>query len=310
MSSRPSVSVIVPFVGPDAELGRLLDNLERVERGNDDELIVVDNRSATARKWWRARERRSDTVGARRDEPAPAPRRSVDLHRAAGLRSPGYARNCGAAHASGTWLLFVDADTRISPSLLHRYFAPLPRPSTAVLAGAIVDLPAGGSMAARHSAARSHLSQRVTLQRVGTPYAQTANCAVRRSAFDAVGGFSPEIRAGEDADLCFRLLRAGWQIESRPHAGVEHHPRPTIRALLGQLARHGSGAAWLNRRYPGEFPAPGALELARRCAHAARAVVSALAACELEPAGFALLDLLSSYAFDLGRLLPNQARVG
>ena len=48
------------------------------------------------------------------------------------------------------------------------------------------------------------MSQRNTLTGV-RPYAQTAHCAVRRSAFEAVGGFREDIRSGGDADLCFRL---------------------------------------------------------------------------------------------------------
>jgi hypothetical protein len=80
-------------------------------------------------------------------------------------------------------------------------------------------------------------------------------------------------RSGEEADLCFRLARAGWTLEERPATLVEHPTRPTLGALLTQVAHHGSGAAWLNRHYPGEFPAPGPRGFAGTVAHAGAAAV-------------------------------------
>lgn len=272
-------------------------------------------------------------------DPAPAPG-SPRILAATGTLSPGFARNAGARIATGEWLLFIDADTVPSPALLDDYFDPAPREDTAVLAGGIVDVPSsvdaaesagpigrrgpgrggareprgalgGGaraSLAARHTVARGQMSQSTTLGRAATPYAQTANCAVRRSAFATAGGFEQEIRAGEDADLCFRLARAGWALEERPRALVTHSSRPTLPALLSQLARHGSGAAWLNRRYPGEFPAPSARELAARARDGAAGLVAALRHGDGEAAWFAILDVLSGSAFDAGRLLSNQAR--
>src|SRR5207302_5268698 len=81
------------------------------------------------------------------------------------------------------------------------------------------------------------------------------NAAVRREAFEQVGGFTEGIRSGGDADLCFRLRVAGWKFDAREQAGVLHDNRATTRAFLRQKTRHGSGAGWLNKRYPGSFPA-------------------------------------------------------
>jgi GT2 family glycosyltransferase len=191
------VSVIVPFAGSDAQLARLLGDLDQLAFGEDDEVIVADNRGA------------STGTSAHAD-----PRILV----ARGIRSPGFARNQAARRARGTWLVFIDADTTPSASLLDDYFDPRPDSSTGILAGAITDLAERPTLAARHSAARGHMSQRTTLGRPGSPYAQTANCAVLRSAFDAVAGFEQTARAGEDADLCFRLAQAGWKLEPRTGA--------------------------------------------------------------------------------------------
>jgi GT2 family glycosyltransferase len=224
------------------------------------------------------------------------------------VRTPAFARNRAADGARGEWLVFLDADVLPDPGLLDAYFDPIPNPQTAVLAGAIEDVARRPTLVAGTNVLRARMSQRTTLERAGMPYAQTANCAVRRSAFEQAAGFEAGARAGEDADLCFRVRRAGWGLEARPRAAVQHRSRETLRAWLEQLALHGSGAAWLERRWPGEFPATGALGLGRRLVRDAAGALGALARGDRRAATTAILDLLGTAAFELGRLLPNTRR--
>jgi GT2 family glycosyltransferase len=288
-SPRPSVSVIVPFAGTPAELTSLLGDLGTIIRGPQDEVIVVDNRRAGA------------------PSPEPPPRDGIRVQVGNLLPGPAYARNCGAEAATGEWLLFIDADTHPDSGLLDAYFEPMPRASTAVLAGAIVDIAQRPTLMARHDVARGRMGQNMTLRRRGTPYAQTANCAVRREAFQDVGGFDEQGR-GEDADLCFRLARAGWELEDRPRARVEHRAKESFSAWLSQQLRHAGSAAWLNRRWPGEFPAPGMRFLANRTLHLGREAVVSLMRRDTERAGFAALDLIRIYAFQFGRLRAQRTR--
>jgi GT2 family glycosyltransferase len=153
--------------------------------------------------------------------------------------------------------------------------------------------------------ARGMMAQATTLRHPHAPYAQTANCAVRRSAFEAVGGFDEGARWGEDADLCWRLAAAGWALEERPAAGVRHRNRETLRALLAQQAGHGAGARWLQARHPGASPPPGLRELAGQ---ARWCLGRAVRARDREARAFALLDLLARYAFEAGRLGNNAPR--
>lgn len=288
MTGRPRVSVIVPFAGSDAELRACLAGLGQLALRAGDEVLVADNRPGSA-----------DGGAAH----------GVRIVAADGARAAGFARNRAAAVAHGEWLVLIDADTRPSGDLLQRYFEPPPGERTAVLAGGIADVPGSSSSAARYAAQRAQMSHRVTLDRHGTPYAQSANMAVRADAFAGVGGFDEGARSGEDADLCFRLARAGWGLEERPAAFVEHPTRASLGGLLTQVAHHGSGAAWLNRRYPGEFPVPGPRAVAGRLARAGRGAIRAARRGDREDVDAGLIEVVEAGAFLVGRLLlSNDAR--
>jgi GT2 family glycosyltransferase len=279
--ARPAVSVIVPFAGSQDELRTVVARLRALRRGDWDELIVADNRASPV------------------EPPELGPVRWL---RAGGVAAPGTARNAGARAASGEWLVFVDADAEPGPGLLDAYFDPPPSDRVGVLAGGIDDVAAAGSLVARYVTARAMMDHRTTLVHPHAPYAQTANCAVRREAFEALRGFDEGARWGEDADLSWRLRAAGWELEERPDARVAHRNRDTLRSLLSQQAGHGAGARWLNRAHPGSSPPPRPRELAGQVrwflGRAARAG-------DREAARFALLDLAARCAFEAGRLRTN-----
>ena len=48
----------------------------------------------------------------------------------------------------------------------------------------------------------------------------------------ALEPFREDVRSGGDADLCWRLAAAGWELERRTGAAVVHRNRATIGALL------------------------------------------------------------------------------
>jgi glycosyltransferase involved in cell wall biosynthesis/GT2 family glycosyltransferase len=299
---RPSVDVIVPFAGSADALELLLSRLEQLRLRADDSLVVVDNR-------------RSPEV-ARAPGPSHGQRAAggrVRLIRAPELQSSYFARNRGAAEGVGEWLLFIDADVDPSADLVDAYFQPGIDDRTGVLAGRVIDVPtedpANASLATWYASRRAFMSQDSTLEQP-MPYAKTVNCAVRRSAFEDVGGFVSAIRSGGDADLCFRIGERGWQLERREAAAVVHHSRRTLPGLLRQVARHGSGAEWVRRRYPQFSPPRGWLRLSLSPLKTAGRVLRALVNRKRDIAILALMDSLTVWAFELGRLAPNEVSGG
>ncbi|MCW2967535.1 MAG: glycosyl transferase family 2 [Solirubrobacteraceae bacterium] len=261
--------------------------LERLDLGAQDTITIVDNRPASEPPI----------------EPAPAGAR---LLRVTSPQSSYVARNRGAAVGSAPWLVFLDADITPHPHLLAALFEPAPAERTGVLAGAVRDDAGGEGTVAARTADHVSLDQANTLEREKWSYAQTVNCAVRRGAFVEVGGFEEGIRSGGDADICFRLGARGWGIEARDRAIVDHFTRATLRKLAGQRARHGAGATWLNRRYPGAFPREASLGKAKWAATSAVAAARAFLAGDRDRAAADLIAPTAFWAFELGRLLPNR----
>ena len=264
--SAPRVDVVIPFAGPTARLRELLERAARLPH-----VTVVDN------------QRRAD----RPDAPA-----GVHLVEAAATRSSYHARNAGARLGDAPWVLFLDADVDFDPALVAAYLEPEPDERTGVLAGAVHDAPGSGA-AARYA----HLTKAMEQP---AQYALTANCMVRRAAFEQAGGFR-EVRSGGDADLWFRLRDLGWRLERREQAAVTHRGRATVRALLAQRARHGGGASWVEREHPGTFPQRSLPGAAKHAVVRAAAGARALARGDRDAALVGLLDGPALLAFELGR---------
>jgi GT2 family glycosyltransferase len=252
--TRPAVSVVVPFAGDAAAARLAAATLRGLQTQPGDELILVDNGDALP-----------DPRAGSPPEPAVAVAEDVEITvlRATAERSPAYARNIGAEHASNDWILFLDADCRAPGGLLDRYFADPIGSDVGALAGEVTPAQDGATVVARYGAARGFLSQEAHLAHRYLPRAVAANLLVRRSAFVAVGGFLEGLRAAEDTDFSWRLQRAGWRLELCAQAGVEHAYRSTLGGLRRQWRGYAAGRAWLGRRYEGFTPEPAVRRLAR-----------------------------------------------
>lgn len=282
---RPSVSVVVPFLGDAGQAREMLVSFAQLELRKGDEIFFADNTS-------------EGVVTARSGE-------RFEVVRVADVRSASHARNAAAARASGEWLWFTDADCEPPGDILDRLFSPLPRRGCGVVAGEIEGDPCQSAPLARW--ARSRRGRWVAGGLGWGPYGSgvTANLLVGREAFESVEGF--RIGGGGDLDLCWRLQERGWGYEYRPDAVVRHRDRETLRELAAQGLSYGSHRRRLRRLHGSSVPQ---MRLLAPLARAAGGAVVWAVRGELERAAFKLVDGGWAMAAWLGQLIgaPSQRR--
>jgi GT2 family glycosyltransferase len=143
------------------------------------------------------------------------------------------ARNVGAARAGHEVLVFVDADVEVHPDALARMRAAFAADETTAVFGSYDDAP---SVATTVSTFRNLLHHHVHQSNAGpTTTFWTGLGAVRRDAFDAVGGFDADRYRGpsiEDIDLGRRLTERGARIHLDPDVLGKHLKAWTLRSLL------------------------------------------------------------------------------
>jgi O-antigen biosynthesis protein len=80
------------------------------------------------------------------------------------------------------------------------------------------------------------------------------NMAFRREALAAIGGFDAAYTAaGDDVDVCWKLLDRGGEIGFAPAAQVFHHRRGTVRGYLRQQRGYGKAERMVAGRHPHRF---------------------------------------------------------
>ncbi len=229
MRSCPKFSVIVPayragHLLPDT-LGALVASDLPRERW---ELIVVDDASgddtgAVAARW-------ADRVVILEGKPG----------------GPGRGRNAGARVARGRWLVFIDADVRAHRDTLSRIAAiAAEQPDLVAMFGSYDAHPDARGVLSEY---RNLLHRRVHCAGAGNAETFWAGCgAVRRDAFEAVGGFDvarfprPQI---EDIELGYRLRDRGGRILLDPSIQGTHLKRWTLLAMLRTDIRD-RGIPWM-----------------------------------------------------------------
>lgn len=228
--TTPTFSVIVPAHAAEALLPDTLAALAASSLARSRwELIVVDDASPDGTAI--VAKRFADRVVVL---PAPA-------------CGPGGARNAGAAVARGSWLIFIDADVRVHADTLAR-FAVVTEADDASLVACFGCYDAHPTARGLVSEYRNLLHRAVHLRAAGDAETFWAGCgAVRRDAFESVGGFDtarfprPQI---EDIDLGYRLRDQGGRIVLDPTIEVTHLKRWHLGAMLMTDVRD-RGIPWM-----------------------------------------------------------------
>ena len=131
------------------------------------------------------------------------------------------ARNLGVAGGTGNVLVFVDADVCVAPDALNRIRQRFEdEPDLVAVFGSYDDEPAASGTVSRVRNLLHHYVHQMGAREATSFW--TGLGAVRRDAFETVGGFAPDQRMMEDVRLGNALWREGYRIALDPTIQGKH----------------------------------------------------------------------------------------
>ncbi len=180
-------------------------------------------------------------------------------------KGPGEKRNIGAELATGDILVFLDDDAYparnwltqaskiFSDDAIYAVGGPAMTPHNAGLREK-----AGGRVLESFLASFTYVYRHLQKPAREIDDYPTVNFFVRRSAFEAVDGFSTEFWPGEDTALCLALRRHfNRDFIYDPRPVVFHHRRELFRPHLKQVSRYGQHRGQFARILPDNSRLPG-----------------------------------------------------
>lgn len=227
----PAVSVVMPAGTLDQLLFTQLEAVRAQQVPEAFEIVIAYN-GADDR----------DAAELRRSVAALGDERIRVVH-AAERRNAAYARNVGARAATGTVLAFCDSDDVCRAGWIAALLVALERHGA--VGGRLVDF----GLDERRLRSRPPATPEGLPSYLGSPYIVSANLALRRDDFWAVGGFDEQLVRGEDIAISWRLAHRGTTLGFAPDAVVDYRHRAGLRRLLRQHYLFGVGMSQLIVRY-------------------------------------------------------------
>lgn len=238
------ISIVIPVYNRPDEMSELLYSLSKQEGVVPPyEVIVIEDGSSISSE---------EVINHYRD--------SLSIHYyKVPNGGPSKARNIGASHASGDWIVILDSDVVLPPLYLHHVARAIEeeQPCDAW----------GGPDAARtdftpvQQAINYAMTSPLTTGgiRGGAKrltkkfYPRSFNLGVRRPLFERLHGFDESMRFGEDIDFSLRLYESGAAVRLFVDASVFHKRRVDFKKFFKQVFNSGIARVHLSERHPGSM---------------------------------------------------------
>lgn len=160
------------------------------------------------------------------------------------------ARNVGASLATGEIVAYTDDDCVADEHWLRYLVGAMQDQKVEAIGGPNIT-PISDGWIAKCVAASPGNPSHVMLDDTHAEHVPGCNMAFRRSTLLGIGGFDPQFRvAGDDVDICWRLLDANLPIGYAPGAMVWHHRRSSIKAYFKQQKGYGRSESLVHFKHP------------------------------------------------------------
>ena len=237
-SRWPSISVVVCVYNGQQTIRDCCEGLRRLDYP-DYEVIIVDDGSRDA----------TSAIAAEYD------------FRLIRTKNEGLAnaRNTGLAAATGEIIAYTDGDAWPDPDWLTYTAATFMDSEHAAVGGWNISPPDDPPFArcVAHAPGRP---VHVLLSDLEAEHIPGVSMAFRRAALENIRGFDPQFRAaGDDVDVCWRLLETGSTLGFAHGALVWHRHRDSLKAYWKQQRGYGHAEALLENKWPQKYNAPGHL---------------------------------------------------
>lgn len=238
-SGSPKVSVIVPIYKSQGVLADLIDSWPLED---DVEIIFVDDhcpnnsKDAVVKLWGKRLSELKNGVG------------KIIFN----IENKGYGTACnvGAEHASGEYIIFLNADTKVTPGWIDPIIELLQDKTVGIVGnmqikeGGMWDntIDSAGSEwtwaassfvhIGRHSYKKQNIPMPYTLENAPADICTVAEremvtgccLAMRKDLYEYVGGYNPNYRIGywEDAEICMTVRELGYKVLFQPKSVIYH----------------------------------------------------------------------------------------
>ena len=203
--SLPYFSVIIPTLNEEKFLPKLLKDLEK-QIFNDFEVLIIDGGSTDGTLFTIEKFKKKLEI------------RILQLNK----KSVSFQRNYGAKRAKGKFLVFLDADTRITSSFLKKIYKFITKEKSLIIVPFILSTEKGAEIKVLFDIVNwlIALSQRTT-----KPFSSGGNIIVEKNFFYLIGGFNDKLFLAEDHDLIQKAHQWGVKAKLSPKIKVKFNLR-------------------------------------------------------------------------------------
>ena len=231
-----SVSLIIPVYNRPDEIDELLQSLT-IQTDKDFEVIVVEDGSEIASK----------EIVEKYKEKLNVSYFYIDNS------GPGQARNFGAKHAGGEYLIILDSDCIVPENYILSVRKELEANPVDAFGGPDKALdsftPVQKSINYSMTSFFTTGGIRGGGKKMDKFYPRSFNMGIKRSVYESLNGFS-KMRYGEDIDFSIRIYKEGYKVALFPSIYVFHKRRTDFRQFFKQVYHSGAARINLYKKYP------------------------------------------------------------